>query len=237
MKRNLLYILILIVFVACESDPKIDLDTTKYSSGATSGTFTDARDNVTYKWVRIGNQVWMAENLRATKYNNGTSISNITNQTTWGNLTTGAYCYYNNDATSYQTLYGCLYNWYAVNTGKLAPDGWHVPTDAEWTTLQMFLGYSDIAGGKMKSTTGWSSPNTDADNSSGFSALPGGYRSNNVFYNVGNNGYWWSSTEGSSIRAWGRSLHYDNGNLNSYSDYRNSYFKYNGFSVRCVRDN
>jgi uncharacterized protein (TIGR02145 family) len=231
MKRNLLYILMLIVFVACEADPEVDLDTTEYSSGAKSGTFTDARDNVTYKWVRIGNQVWMADNLRATKYNDGTSISNITNQTTWKNLTTGAYCYYDN-SSSYSTTYGCLYNWYAVNTGKLAPTGWHVPTDAEWTTLQMFLGSSDIAGGKMKSTTGWSSPNTDADNSSGFSALPGGCRNYYGFSNVGSIGIWWSSTEDSSYDAWGRYLFFGNGSL-----FRNGYDKSYGYSVLCVRDN
>ena len=196
-----------------------------------TGTFIDARDNVTYKWVKIGNQVWMAENLRATAYNDGTSISNITNQTTWKNLTTGAYCYYNN-SSSYSTTYGCLYNWYAVNTGKLAPTGWHVPTDAEWTTLSDCLGGESEAGGHLKSTTGWSSPNTDADNSSGFSALLGGYRDDFVFYGEGDYGDWWSSTEGSSYDAWFRYLDYGDGSLGRYD-----YYKYYGYSVRCVRDN
>jgi uncharacterized protein (TIGR02145 family) len=197
-----------------------------------TGTFTDARDNVTYKWVKIGNQVWMAENLRATKYNDGTYISNITNQTTWNNLTSGAYCYYDN-SSSYSTTYGCLYNWYAVNTGKLAPTGWHVPTDAEWTTLSDYLGGEDIAGGHLKSTTGWDSPNTNADNSSGFSALPGGCRTSSGFYSEGLGGTWWSSTETSSVYAWVWSLLYYYGNL-----YGSSYgLKFSGYSVRCVRDN
>lgn len=197
----------------------------------TAGTFTDARDYVTYKWVKIGNQVWMAENLRATKYNDGTSIPNVTDQTTWNSLTTGAYCYYNNDAATYRDLYGCLYNWYAVNTGKLAPTGWHVPTDAEWTTLTNYLGGESVAGGHLKSTTGWSSPNTGADNSSGFSALPGGYRGLNY---AGSDGVWWSSTQYLTYTniAWGRKLVFNNGGLS-----QNGYSKFCGCSVRCVRDN
>ena len=116
-------------------------------------------------------------NLKTTKYNDGTSIPNVTNDTSWSNLTTGAYCWYNNDV-SYKNPYGALYNWYAVNTGKLAPKGWHVPSDAEWTTLITYLGGESIAGGKLKEagTTHWLSPNTEATNSTGFSALPGGRR-------------------------------------------------------------
>jgi uncharacterized protein (TIGR02145 family) len=197
-----------------------------------TGTFTDARDNVTYKWVKIGSQIWMAENLRATKYNNGTSIPNVTNQTTWKGLTTGAYCYYSNNS-SYSTTYGCLYNWYAVNTGKLAPAGWHVPTDAEWTILSTYLGGEDVAGGHLKSTTGWNSPNTGADNSSGFSALPGGSRYGSGFDNEDVFGSWWSSTVYNSYYACARDLSCYNAALG-----RNGlYFKYNGYSVRCVRDN
>ncbi len=197
-----------------------------------SGTFTDRRDGETYKWVRIGNQVWMAENLKTAKYSDGTSIPNVTDNGAWVGLTSGAYCWYNNDINNRNT-YGPLYNWHAVNTGKLCPTGWHVPTDAEWTALSSFLGGESVAGGKMKSVTGWNSPNRGATNSSGFSALPGGYRFNNngTFNNVGNYGNWWSSSENGSSSAWYGSLYYDYANLYRYGN--NKRF---GFSVRCVRD-
>jgi uncharacterized protein (TIGR02145 family) len=192
-----------------------------------TGTFTDARDNVTYNWVKIGNQVWMAENLRATKYNSGTAIPNVTVNTTWANLTTGAYCYYNN-SSSYSATYGCLYNWYAVNTGNLAPTGWHVPTYAEWSALSNYLGDE---GGYLKSTTGWSSPNTGATNLTGFKAMPGGYRLIS-FYNISNYGRWWSSTVYETDYAWFRQLIYSSSGLGlGYGS------KSCGFSVRCVRDN
>lgn len=198
----------------------------------TGETVTDIEGNV-YNTITIGTQVWMIENLKATKYNDGTSIPNVTNNTAWGNLTTPGYCWYNNDVSN-KNLYGALYNWYAVNTNKLAPQGWHVPTDAEWTTLTTFLGGESIAGGKLKETgtSHWQSPNTGATNEPGFTALPGGYRSYVVtFYNICSYGGWWSSTEDDTIYAWFRSLYSD------YSDaYRNGGDKSCGFSVRCVRD-
>ncbi|MCX6244858.1 MAG: fibrobacter succinogenes major paralogous domain-containing protein [Bacteroidetes bacterium] len=202
-------------------------------------TIADA-DNNHYRVVQIGSQVWMAENLKTTKYNDGTAIPLVTDNTAWSNLTSSGYCWYKNDAATYKTTYGALYKWYAVNTGKLAPAGWHVPTDAEWTTLATCLGDGYYAGGKMKSTgtieagTGlWHDPNTGATNESGFAAVPGGYRDiNGLFKNIGYNGYWWSSTE----EAW------DNTACYRYIDYLNTglYIEYcnkgNGLYVRCLRD-
>jgi uncharacterized protein (TIGR02145 family) len=137
----------------------------------------------------------MENNLEVTNYRNGDIIPYVSDPTAWAGLTTGAWCYYKNDLKS---GYGKLYNWYAVNDIRgLAPAGWHVPTDAEWTTLTTFLGGVSVAGGKMKTTgtKSWKTPNTAATNSSGFSGLPGGYCSNaGTFFNVDYFGYWWSST-------------------------------------------
>ena len=198
-----------------------------------SNTVTDVEGNV-YNTVQIGTQTWMAENLRVSKYRNGTDISNVLGNTYWANNTAGAWSYYNNDVAN-NLIYGKLYNWYAVaNTNNLCPTGWHVPTDAEWTTLTTFLGGEAVAGGKMKSTGTqyWQTPNTDATNSSGFAGLPGGYRSfNGSFFNVGLTGYWWSSTESNTNFAWFRDLSYNYGDLT-----RTNYVKTFGFSVRCLRD-
>ena len=194
-------------------------------------TITDADGNV-YHTVKIGTQTWTVENLKTTKYNDGTAIPLATDGTAWGNLTTPGYCWYKNDAATYKTTYGALYNWYAVNTGKLAPTGWHVPTDAEWSTLLAYLGGSD---GKLNDTgtVHWISPNTGATNKTGFSALPGGYRNCNGYFDyIGNYGYWWSATEDNASYANNRYLNYDSSNL-----YRDSNFKSCGFSVRLVRDN
>ncbi len=138
-------------------------------------TVTDADGNV-YHGVTIGAQVWTVENLRTTKYNDGTNIELVTDAT-WDVLTTGAYCWYNNDISNKDT-YGAIYNWFAVETGKLAPAGWHVPTKAEWQVLADNLGGGAVAGGKLKETgaTHWNSPNTDATNETGFTGLPGGFR-------------------------------------------------------------
>jgi uncharacterized protein (TIGR02145 family) len=171
----------------------------------------------------------------STKYNDGNSIPNITDNTKWKRLKTGAYCFGENDISN-KTTYGALYNWFAVNTGKLCPVGWHVPGDSEWTTLIDFLGGESVAAGKMKEkgTAHWISPNTYATNISGFSALPGGCRSSNkgTFFYIGFRNYWWSSTEGNTNCVWDRSLHYYYGNV-----YRSSDNKEYGLSVRCVRDN
>jgi uncharacterized protein (TIGR02145 family) len=195
-------------------------------------------DGNTYKTVQIGTQVWMAENLKTTKYNDGTMIPNITDNTQWENLTTGAWCYYGNNAVN-NAKYGKLYNWYAVSpttTGNknVCPTGWHVPTDAEWTVLTDYLGGESVAGGKLKEvgTTNWNSPNTEVTNTSLFTGLPGGGRNYNGGCNyVGDFGGWWSSSEDSTDNAWGRFLDSDGGSAG-----RGNVNKEDGFSVRCLRD-
>jgi len=200
-------------------------------------TVTDIEGN-RYKVVKIGNQVWMAMNLKTAKYNDGTTIPNITDNTQWSNNTTGAWSYYENNAAN-NAKYGKLYNWHAVSpttngNKNICPTGWHVPTDAEWTVLTDYLGGASVAGGKMKEvgTTNWKSPNTDAANTSLFTGLPGGFRYDyGNCYDIGSVGYWWSSSENNTNNAWYRYLNYYDGNAYSY------YFnKKNGFSVRCLRD-
>jgi len=197
---------------------------------------TDADSNH-YAVVQIDTIIWMAENLKTAKYRTGDAIPNVTNNTTWSNLTTGAYCNYNN-TTNADTIntYGRLYNWYAVDDSRdIAPAGWHVPTDTEWTTLTTYLGGTFVAGGKMKEncTTLWASPNTGATNESGFSGLPGGNRwnSNGVFYNLGSYGNLWSATQYDATNAWVRSLSFDDSTV-AHNYINKSY----GVAVRCVKD-
>jgi len=197
-----------------------------------ANSLTDIDGNV-YKTVQIGTQTWMVENLKITKYRDGSAIPNVTDKNAWASLTTGAYCWYDN-FTENKATYGALYNWYAVNTGNLCPTGWHVPTDTEWTTLCNYLGGESVAGGKMKETgtAHWLSPNTGATNSSNFSGLPGGCRYSNAIYNgAGVSGDWWSTTETSSSYAWDHNLVYNGTNLG-----RNYYSKADGFSIRCLKD-
>jgi uncharacterized protein (TIGR02145 family) len=200
---------------------------------------TDAENN-TYKTVTIGTQQWMAENLKVTKYNDGTAIPNITDNTQWKNNITGAWSYFNNDVAN-NTKYGKLYNWYAVSkisngNKNVCPTGWHVPTDAEWTVLTDYLGGASVAGGKMKEvdTTSWISPNIDATNTSLFTGLPGGFRYDGGDYSyVGNYGNWWSSTESDTGTAWSRYLSdYDDDAGRGYGFGTKKY----GLSVRCLRD-
>lgn len=197
----------------------------------------------TFPSVAIGTQIWGTTNLDVTTYRDGAPIPQVTDPNQWQNLTTGAWCYYNNDPTNNAT-YGKLYNWYAVagihdndpNTPNkiLAPIGWHVPSDTEWTTLTTFLGGESIAGGKMKSTgtSLWQSPNTGATNSSGFTGLPAGLRNFlSTFGNIGSNGFWWSLSENDTTSALPRYLDYLSGT--AFGSLGN---KPNGFSVRCVKD-
>ena len=207
-------------------------------------TVTDYDGNV-YQTVLIGDQCWMMENLKVTHYRNGDPIPHVTDGGIWSGLSTGAYCNYDNDPANVAT-YGRLYNWFAVDDSrKIAPAGWHVPTDEEWKQLEMYLGMSQAEadeevwrgtdeGGKLKEsgTTHWNPPNEGATNESGFSALPGGYRNlSGNFASMGYTAYFWSSTEYDSYAAWYRSLHYGRSQVNRYHDYKRS-----GFSVRCVRD-
>ncbi|MEP7197676.1 MAG: fibrobacter succinogenes major paralogous domain-containing protein [Saprospiraceae bacterium] len=234
--------LFLVFASSCEKDddnPASDNQTNGkttavFNPAVTYGTMTDQNGNV-YKTVTIGTQIWMAENLRTTKYNDGTSIPNITSYSVWDNLTTGAYCNYDNTSSN-DTIatFGRLYNWNAVNTGKLAPTGWHVPSDAEWTQLSTYLGGESVAGDKLKETgtTHWNSPNTNATNKTGFTALPGGGRSSGgAFSGIGYAGYWWSSTAVSPGSAYCRAM-----DVSGSIVYRSYLGKNLGFSVRCVRD-
>ena len=214
----------------------------------TTTTVTDIEGNV-YNTVKIGTQVWMLENLKTTHYNDGTAIPLVTDNTAWSKYTP-AYCWYNNNATTDKNRYGALYNWYAVNTGKLAPTGWHVPTDAEWITLENYLianGYNydgSTSGDKyaksLAATTDWATDSGTGtigndltkNNRSGFSALPGGSRNvYGTFVGVGIYGVWWGSTEGDKYGAWYRNMYYSNRFV-----YRDECVKLAGFSVRCVRD-
>ena len=184
--------------------------------------------------IVIGTQQWMEKNLDVMTYRNGDVIPQVTDPTAWLGLTTGAWCYYNNDPANGE-IYGKLYNWYAVNDPRgLAPQGWHIPTLDEWTTLGTLLGGNAVAGGKMKTTgtTRWMTPNSSATNESGFAGLPGGYRGlSGGFFNVGNNVMWWSATQASSTSARYRNLLASSGSLLG-SDANIFY----GFSVRCLRD-
>ena len=187
--------------------------------------------------INIGTQKWMTVNLDVVTYSNGDIIPQVTNATEWAGLSTGAWCYYNNDSSN-GAKYGKLYNWYAVNDSRgLVPQGWHIPTDAEWTTLSTFLGGDDLAGGKLKEvgTFYWQSPNSKATNESGFSALPGGFRDEfGRFLEVGKTGYWWSATNwyNTSAYAWNRGVSHD-GPANLFKGGND---KKDGFSVRCLRD-
>ena len=201
-----------------------------FNTAKVEKTVIDVDGNV-YNILKIGIQTWMIENLKTTKYNDGTLITNITDNTVWSNLTTGAYCWYNN-GISYKNTYGAMYNWYSVKTGKLAPTGWHVPTDADWEVLTTFLGGDSIAGAKLKEagTSHWNAPNLGATNEVGFNALPGGYR-NTEFVAISVFGYWWSATEISSTNAWYRYMRCDDKLMR-----RINYTKSSGFSVRCIKD-
>lgn len=202
-------------------------------SDATGTTVTDIDGN-TYRTVKIGDQWWMAENLKVTHYRNSDAIPNVTDYRIWEVLTTGAYCVYGNNSENIET-YGRLYNWHAVNDNRqIAPAGWHVPNSAEWQTLFSLLGDEWYAGGKLKATgtSHWSDPNTGATNETGFSALPGGYRDYlGGFSERGMTAGFWSSTKSLSEFAGIHVMRYDNPNIIS-----RSFYKTDGFSVRCVKD-
>jgi uncharacterized protein (TIGR02145 family) len=195
-------------------------------------TINDIEGNV-YHTVSIGTQVWLVENLKTTVFNDGTSIPNVTDNKGWTNLTSSAYCWYNNDIAGKNT-YGALYNWYTVNTGKLCISGWHVPTDAEWTILTTFLGGTNTAGGKLKETgtIHWISPNTSATNETGFTALPGGARdATGPYFGMGYSCFLWSASEMNVSNVWYRSMR------NSNSDVvRDSNYRIFGYYVRCLRN-
>lgn len=227
MKKYLFLLLALVAFISCEKD----------DDNNEPITVTDIDGNV-YQTVKIGNQLWMAENLRVTHYRDGSVIPNITGDAAWTGLTTGARCYYDNDSATHDAVYGALYNGYAIKDSRnIAPEGWHVATKEDWEVLIDTLGGFDIAGGKMKEagTIHWDDPNTEADNTSKFSALPGGYRSGGSGTSIYLNemAIWWSSTQdpANTERFYSYSLNYDVSEIKSMNDV----VKW-GFSVRCVKD-
>ncbi len=184
--------------------------------------------------VKIGNQEWMAENLDVSVFRNGDTIFEAKTSEEWkraGIECLPAWCYYNNDSENGKK-YGKLYNWYAVNDPRgLAPEGWHIPSDNEWTQLVQYLGGVKEAGIKMKSIYDWLDDD-NGTNESGFSGLPGGFRYYyGCFFSVGSNGFWWSSSEENTFNAWYSFLYQNYGSV-----YRFSFSKQNGLSVRCLRD-
>lgn len=183
--------------------------------------------------VGIGSQTWMSEDLNVEKYRNGDVIPQVQNSSQWATLTTGAWCYYEPTAGEVDYNRGKLYNWYAVTDPRgLAPTGWHVPSDAEYTVLTNFLGGDVVAGGKMKFNAIWEFPNLGATAASLFNAFPGGLRADNAtFLQIGMVGDWWSATASSSTDAWYRGLFYS-----STAVTRGTIKKLNGFSVRCIHD-
>jgi uncharacterized protein (TIGR02145 family) len=197
------------------------------------GTMKD-QDSNTYKTVKIGNQVWMAENLKTTKYSDGTPIPNLSTDNDFHTSTSGAYCNYNNEMINGDT-YGHLYNWYAVSSShKIAPEGWHVPTENDWATLVNYLGGEKVAGEKLKETglTHWNGQNIAATNISGFTALPSGTRAEKgQFSFLGTASYWWSATKGNDKSALVRGCANSTGSLLLL--YYNIEY---GFSVRLIKD-
>jgi uncharacterized protein (TIGR02145 family) len=187
-------------------------------------------DGNEYPTVKIGNQIWTTVNLKTTRYTDGIAISTGLDDVTWATLIRGACTSYGN-TTENNATYGKLYNWYAINSGKLIPAGWHVPTRTEWETLSTYLGTD--AGGKMKSTSLlWTSPNVGADNSSGFTALPCGYRNNTGLYgSIGNGGFWWASTQRNTTQ--GENFRLEHANTTAFLSWAN---KTSGFAIRCIKD-
>jgi uncharacterized protein (TIGR02145 family) len=212
---------------------------TAYGNQIAFNTMIADIDGNLYNIVTIGTQVWLKENLKVTKYQDGTIIPNVSDNTAWSGLSNGAYCWYNNNSATYKDSYGALYNWYTLSTGILCPAGWHAPTDAEWHQLILFLDpaallsnpESLIAGNKLKEsgTTHWQSTNSGATNESGFTALPAGSRDiNGAFSHIGTSGFWWGSDNST---AWYRDLDYNYAGV-----IRVSPNSKNGFSVRCIKN-
>jgi len=217
--------------------PGLSVANPKLQTSGYGPNITDVDGNI-YKTVFIGTQQWMAENLKVSRYNNGITIPYITDNAEWSSLTTGAWCYPNNDINN-NTKYGKLYNWYTVspttNGNNVCPTGWHVPTDAEWTVLTDYLGGGDVSGGKLKeaSAGSWNGSNTGATNSTLFSALPAGDREHpSASYGyIGSIGSWWSSTEKDLNIAIVRGMFYFLARTDRGEDYKKT-----GLSVRCLKD-
>ncbi|MFH0841716.1 MAG: FISUMP domain-containing protein [Bacteroidota bacterium] len=207
---------------------------TSYSGDQTLKTYVVAdADNNYYYSVTIGTQTWMQENLKTTHLRDGSVISQVTDNTAWKNLNSSGYCWYSNEETRYKALYGALYNWFAVSSGKLCPAGWHVPTNSEWITLTNYLGGEITAGSKLKESgsTHWGDLNTGTDET-GFTALPGGSRGDDgAFANSGVSGHFWSSSPVLPTTSYSAVLYNSSTSLTRVSNPN-----VNGFSVRCVKD-
>ena len=223
------------VFISTSGSQRNDSDYQNYSGVQVLNTIVTDYDGNVYHAVKIGNQVWMTENLKVTHYCDGTPIPNVYDNDEWPHATNGAYCMVDNDSIGYKDTYGVLYNFYAVNNHcKLCPEGWHVPSESECMSLINYLGGKDVAGGKIKDNSSnlWKTKNTRATNESGFSGLPAGGRGR--LGSAGDVGYyatWWSSTEYDSIYAWHWGLYPDKLGIRS-----NPGHKASGFSVRCIKD-
>jgi uncharacterized protein (TIGR02145 family) len=239
-----LLFLYIVISINCAEKPAPFRPATQSGTNNETSTMTDQDGNV-YRTVKIGNQWWMAENLKVTHYRNGEAIPNVTDAAAWSNLSSGAYCDYDNNTSNVST-YGRLYNWYAVSDSRnIAPSGWHVPTNAEWKKLEMYLGMSqsdadaenwrgDNVAGKLKETgySHWASPNTDANNESGFTALPAGVRNpSGEFYWIRLANYLWTSD---TPQPWIRGLNYDRPGMARGSVTAEHIV--DGYSIRCIKD-
>jgi uncharacterized protein (TIGR02145 family) len=209
---------------------------TAYGNELSFKTFAAAdKDGNVYNSVTIGSQIWLNENLKTTKFSDGSSIPNVTADITWANLSTSAFCWFNNDAVTYKATYGALYNWYTVNSGKLCPAGWHVPSDGEFSVLTDLLGGLTVAGGKMKEvgTAHWTDPNTGATNESGFTSLAAGQRhTDGSFGDLGFAAIFWTSTPYNDVKPW----YYSNWYTNAMAGRGNGTWNNVGLSIRCVKD-
>ena len=239
-KTRLFYSLILKMFlgsliVICLAAFHNFADDNNYHSYYLYETVTDIDGNI-YQTVKIGEQIWMTENLKVTRFRDDTPIPNISNyDDKWSDLSTGALCWYDDDPIKYKNTYGALYNFYAVaDSRKIAPEGWHVPSADEWKELIEYLGGEETAGGKMKlqNPNYWNYTNSGADNSSGFSGIPAGGRGR--FGDAGEGGNyatWWSSTSHDSLYAWHWGLYPAKWGIRFNPGHKTS-----GFSVRCIKD-
>ncbi|HOK26146.1 MAG TPA: fibrobacter succinogenes major paralogous domain-containing protein [Bacteroidales bacterium] len=229
--NKIICIIISFILTTCyeETSPKIFPDYT----GQTD-TIIDIEGNV-YRTIEIESKIWMAENLRTTKLNNGRVIIQVKDNYDLQYNKAPAYCWYNNDSVSFSNIYGALYNFYAVSTDSLCLTGWHVPTDSDWDELINFLGGHKKAGGKLKDYYRqlWSEPNLCFANNYGFSALPGGMRQHyeGKFINVTLRGYWWTSTSINYFEAYAIEMYNENAEILKFYGYKGE-----GYSVRCIKD-
>jgi uncharacterized protein (TIGR02145 family) len=191
-------------------------------------------DGNEYHTIQIGSQVWMTENLQTTRYNDGTEIPLITDQLAFYEIKAPCMCWYNNDESANKNGFGALYNWYAVDTKKICPSGWHVPSNEEWATMIEFLGGANIAGGKLKSfgIPNWTSRDAGAQESSGFNVLPAGFRGKGAFYPATKSAaIFWTSSVFDDDDAWTRYFQPD-----TITAGQGHGGKYHGFAIRCLKD-